>query len=121
MSIITDTELASYLERAVTPALTMKVDLANDLVLELPYATPLAEPYSARVRAITLEVAARAVRNPNGASSETVDDYTYRLPSETRQAGVYLTDAERAELLALGGVSRGTSYTIAMTSPLDVP
>ena len=121
MPIINDTDLASYLEREVTTNLTLKANLANDIVEELPYGTPLAEPYPARVRAITLEVAARAVRNPEGYSSETVDDYTYRRDAATRQAGVYLTDAERAELLGYGRTKpRGSFYTVGLASPLDI-
>lgn len=122
MPIITDTELASYLEREVTPNLTLKANLANDIVEELPYSTPLTEPYPARVRAITLEVAARAVRNPNGYASESGDDYAYRRDPETRQAGVYLTDSERAELLGFGVTKpRGSFYTVGLASPLDIP
>jgi hypothetical protein len=50
-----------------------------------------------------------------------VDDYTYRRDADTRQAGVYLTDAERAELLTLAGKGQRTFYTVGLTSPLDVP
>ena len=121
MSIISDFDLASYLDVEITPSLSLKVDLANGLVSELPYATPLAATPPTRVKTITLEVAARAVRNPNGYSSETVDDYTYRLPTESRAAGVYLTPAERAELLTIGGASSDTFYTVATVSPADLP
>lgn len=114
MAIITDAELASYLEVSVTPSLTLKVQLANDLVEGLPYATPLPSPVPARVRAITFEVAARAVRNANGYSSETIDDYTYRRDPATRSAGVYLTADEHAELLGFGGSSDRGAYTVSL-------
>lgn len=35
----------------------------------------------------TMAVAAK-VSNPTGASSETIDDYTYRLPAETRRVTI---------------------------------
>lgn len=72
------------------------VELANGLVTE--HSGSL-DPEPARVQAIRLEVAARAVRNPEGLTSETVDSYTWR--AEPGRAGVYLTDAERGELVAI--------------------
>lgn len=57
----------------------------------------------------TMAVAAK-VSNPTGASSETVDDYTYRLPTETRR--VTILD----EWWAL--LSPATSsYTISLAGP----
>lgn len=52
-------------------------------------------------KAVGLEVAARAYRNTEGYSMESVDDYTYRRDSSTRMAGVYLTEAERSQLQRL--------------------
>lgn len=72
------------------------VELANGLVAE--HSGSL-DPEPARVQAIRLEVAARAVRNPEGLTSETVDSYTWR--AEPARAGVYLTGVERGELVAL--------------------
>lgn len=100
MDIIDVTDLASYLDDETalnSDRVQLLVGLANDLVSD-NYAGTDVDNIPARVRAITLEVAARAHRNPNGYSSETVDDYTYRRDSETRQAGIYLTDAELADL-----------------------
>lgn len=74
------------------------VSLANGLVEEV---TGVLDPEPSRVQTIRLEVAARAVRNPEGFSSETIDTYTWR--AEARRAGVYLTEAERNELVSLSG------------------
>lgn len=99
MDIIDVGELALYLRDSAVEAddsASLIVELANGLVSSV-LTDPLREP-SPRVRTITLEVAARAYRNPDGYSSETVDDYTYRLPEEARRAGVYLTPTEATEL-----------------------
>lgn len=103
--IITTEELAAYLQDStITDDVAgLVVDLANEIVTDVVGAQD--DPYPARVRAITFEVAARAFRNPEGYSSETIDDYTYRRDAETRRAGVYLTETERAEL---GGSPVGT-------------
>lgn len=119
--IISADELASYLR---DPSLTddssfvFIADLAETLVRDL---TGDVTTLPIRVKAITLEVAARAWRNPNGYSSETVDDYTYRRDPNTRQAGVYLTDDERGEILQLVGMTGGTAYSVGVPSPIDVP
>jgi hypothetical protein len=110
-TIITAPDLQGYL-REPTADVTLLVDLANGVVSETLGTVP--SPIPTRLRAITLEVAARAYRNPAGYASETVDDYTYRLPSETRKAGVYLTAAERAELLDTFGPSLAAAYTVPL-------
>ena len=105
MDIILADELASYLrDDSLTGAdLDLIVELANGVVSDA--LGPQAADYepSARVRAITLEIAARAYRNPQGYSSETIDDYTYRRDADTRQAGVYLTASELDELQLSAG------------------
>lgn len=120
-SIISTSDLASYLETTATPAFDLKVELANGIVSELPYSDGVPSPVPMRMKAITLEVAARGIRNSEGYSSETIDDYTYRRAEGTREAGVYLTPAEREELLGFGSTRpRGSFYTVGMVSPLDV-
>jgi hypothetical protein len=116
-NIITTTDLASYLRETAldTAAATLYVDLANGIVSEVLPDVVLPAP--ARVRAITLEVAARAYRNPNGYSSETIDDYTYRRDAETRQAGVYLTTSEREELHDFSGAAMTGAYSVDLGTP----
>lgn len=111
-------DLAAYLRDAGAPGdvLFQLADLANGVVSDT---TGALDPVPTRVKAITLEVAARAYRNPQGFSSESVDDYTYRRDSATRQAGVYLTAAESSELLTLAGKRRQTAYSISMSHPWD--
>lgn len=98
---VTIDELLVYLREAdpspeMVAALEQILDIANGLVDEVT--VPL-DPEPARVRAIRLEVAARAWRNPEGHQSSAIDDYQWA--GGTGRGGVHLTDAERAELRAL--------------------
>lgn len=100
-TIITTSDLASYLrDDSATASADLLVGLANDLVTEIVGAD-IATAAPVVVRTTTLEVAARAWRNPNGYSSERIDDYGYSRPAETRRAGIYLTADEKAELQGL--------------------
>src|SRR5690554_8051834 len=65
-----------------------------------------------QVRTITLEVAARRWRNPEGYTSETDGDYTYRM--DDAQASLYLTDIER-EMLAVYRRPRSGLWTLPTT------
>lgn len=119
MPIITTAELASYLRTTEASEMALVVELAEGIVSEVW--TAGTSPAPARVRAITLEVAARAWRNPEGYSSETVDDYTYRRDADTRAAGIYLTDAERAALLGLNGTGYASAFSMPVYMPQDIP
>lgn len=116
MDVITITDLASYLREANLDeaAAALYVELASGLVTDVT--GDLTEPYPARVRAITLEVAARAYRNPEGATSETIDDYTFRRDGETASGGVYLTAAESSSLARLSGGRPSVRSTKLVTS-----
>lgn len=115
MSIIVDDDLTSYL-RQPDADVTLWVELANGIVSDV---VGTLDPVPTRVKAVTLEVAARAYRNPNGYSSETIDDYTYRRDVDTRQAGVYLTAAEASELAGFSGVIANGVYSVPLGG-LDV-
>lgn len=65
-----------------------------------------------QVRTIVLEVAARRWRNPEGYTSETDGDYTYRQEAET--ASLYLLDAER-DILARLRRPRSGLWTLPTT------
>lgn len=120
MSVITVVDLASYLQdqTIIDMSNQLVVDLANGLVEDV-LDGDLTPPYPARVTAITLEVAARSFRNPNGYSSETIDDYTYRRDPETRRAGVYLTGAETSELrrIATPAATGGRAFSLSGLDP----
>lgn len=108
--LFTDDELASYpgVEGDPTPA---TVELLRDIA-EAKIFRVIPEEQAvnnAEVKGIALEVVARALRNTNGYSSETVDDYTYRRASGTGAAGVYLTGDEKA---TLAGIRTGASARV---------
>lgn len=121
MSIIEPPDLTSYL-RVADPdqgVVDLLTELANGIVSELP--ATFTNPVPTRVKAITLEVAARAYYNPEGLSYERGDDYGYGRATDTRNAGVYLTESERAELLGLGiTAGYGSFLSVPIVSPLDV-
>jgi hypothetical protein len=101
MALFTLVELASYLpETASNPTRAL---LLSDLTAAVVYAeVPQAVADASLVaKAVGLEVAARAYRNSEGFSMESVDDYTYRRDASTRAAGVYLTGDEKARLQQL--------------------
>lgn len=121
MSIITPDDLASYLRGTAEEdwsTVELLTELANGIIEELPVV--FADPAPTRVRAITLEVAARAFRNPEGYSYERGDDYGYGRSADTREAGVYLTESERAQLLGLGTVAGDGFLSVPIVSPIDV-
>ncbi len=94
MALVTLTDLAAYLRVSLAdldePAAVLLNDLAAGLFVEL--VGPMPVPLPAQVRASALEVVARAYRNPEGYTSETVGEYTYRRGQAG--SGVYLTPAE---------------------------
>lgn len=55
------------------------------------------------VRTITLRCAERAIRNPEGFSSESAGDYSYQRNGATGEGGIYLTERELKILLRAGG------------------
>jgi hypothetical protein len=107
---ITRPNLASY------PGVTIKNTGAADLVVQLTnglitdvIGTP--DPVPTKAIAVAYEVAARALRNPDGVESVTtgVDDWkkTIRYANaDSLRAGVYLTDDEVAALRGKKGVKR---------------
>lgn len=100
--IITGPQLASYPGSGSPTAADARTyaELVNGLINEA-WRTPV-EPVPAWVRAIALEVGARAARNPKGLQSWTrsIDDgsRTERLAESGARAGIYLTDDEAARL-----------------------
>jgi hypothetical protein len=102
ISIINGPMLASYPGAGQPTASDARTyaDLVNGVITEA-WRNP-ETPVPVWVKAMALEVGARAARNPKGLASWTrsVDDAsrTERLPDAAARAGIYLTDDERARL-----------------------
>ncbi len=103
---IQEADLAAYLRTTITDGQAdLFIELANGIVTDV---VGNLDPVPAQVRALTLEVAARAWRNPDGYSSISteIDDFTKTVRREgdaLTAPGVYLTDAETDLLLGLLG------------------
>jgi len=112
MPYFTPAELAAYLRLPSADELdTARAELlgalAGGLIAPIIVSVP-ALATDVRVKGIALEVVARAYRNPEGYVEESLDDWRGKLPEAAARAGVYLTNAERAELreLTLPGAGR---------------
>lgn len=112
-------DLVSYLpDSASNPA---RAELIAELTEAVVYAEvpSVVADASLVAKAVGLEVAARAYRNAEGYSFESVDDYSYRRDSGTRAAGVYLTGDERAQLQKLTATPRARVRSVKLRrSPL---
>lgn len=112
-------ELFAYLPD--TAANEERATLLRDLTLGVIYAVvpPALADQSLVAKAIGLEVAARAFRNADGYTSESVDDYTYRRGTKTGDAGVYLTGEERTQLLAMTETPRARVRSVRLRSAVQ--
>lgn len=88
------TEFAAYVQSDVDTATST---LLRSLVVGLIDEIGTFDPYPVSVKAVALEAAARAYRNPDGLTSETIDDWTGRREAAS---GVYLTESEQATIRA---------------------
>lgn len=114
MALYTLDEFASYVQSDVDTATGL---LLRDLVTGLVDSLGSSDPYPAAVKAVGLEAAARAYRNPSGLTSETIDDYTGRREAA---AGVYLTSEEVAAVTATLPATVTTSGAFSI-SPYGEP
>lgn len=97
-------DFAAYLQAdsVNVDTVTLLADLAEGLIVDEIGA--VANPVPSGVLAIALEATARAYRNPEGLTSEAIEDY--RRGRDTSTLGVYLTGAEVGRLhVAIGGVA----------------
>lgn len=83
-------QVGAWLEDAETLILARIPDLAM-LVSE-------GAPPASVVAMIEANAVVRKVRNPEGYTSETIDDYTYRRGEDSRRGELFLTDDEWALL-----------------------
>lgn len=114
--LITDAELATICQLEAIPAArqafaTMVIDLSSDLIRDTakhPEWVAADVPFKAKL--ITLLVAKRSFQNPNNIVAEgSIGPLGGDRYADMHAMGLYLTDAERAELLSLRG--DGTAAT----------
>jgi hypothetical protein len=109
--LATPTELAVYLQSPQASATDDSTDMPSDTAtLLLTLASGLVtdilgvrDSYPTRAKAVVLEAAARAYRNPDGHSSRGIDDWQEGFESSLAGGSVYLTKAESAEIRYLVG------------------
>lgn len=107
MAIYTAEEFASYVQSDVDTATALLLrDLVTGLIDEL---ADFDGTYPATVKAIALTAAARAYTNPQGLTSETIGEYSYR---RTGGSGVYLTAEEKSAISAAGGVEASGIFAV---------
>jgi hypothetical protein len=102
VALFDEDDLAAYLQ--VSSVNSDTFDLLAELVegeieSETGDVDDLTTAQALRAKAIGLEVAARAYRNPGGFTTEAIDDW--RGSRDAGALGVYLTAAERARLRQL--------------------
>jgi len=93
------TELASALQVDLDTATAnlLLLDLAQGLITEL---IGEQDPWPKTAKSIALTAAARAYRNPEGVRQDTTGGTTAIYNDPLYRMGVYLSDAEKADLLA---------------------
>ena len=92
MTIASISELSLYLQQEVdSQTAQLLLELTDGVIVGRIGA--VAVPPPAGVKAVALEVAARAYRNPARLTSETIDDYTWRVDN-AGDAGVFVLEDE---------------------------
>jgi len=77
---------------------------------DLAAAIELGMPTMATLVMVESNAVIRKIRNPEGYTSETIDDYTYRYNEQVRRGDIFLTDEEWALLRpAVSGGAFSTS------------
>ena len=66
---------------------------------DLPALITAGAPTVATVVRVEANAVIRKIRNPEGYTSETIDDYTYRYNEQVRRGDIFITDEEWALLL----------------------
>jgi len=98
------------------------LDDAEALILaripNLPDRVAAGSPTVATLVMIESNAVIRKIRNPEGYTSETIDDYTYRYNEQVRRGDIFLTDDEWG--LLTPGVATG-AFSARPTFVPDVP
>lgn len=112
--LFTQDELASYLPDAASDP--DRAELLSELAMAVVYSEVPEETADSSLvaKGVALEVTARAFRNVEGFTMESVDDYTYRRPAQAQTAGVYLTPEERAALQKLNPAPRARARSVKL-------
>lgn len=99
MALYTLTEFASYVQSDVDTATALLLrDLVTGLIEAVDGNDYTTAAPSAAAKAVALEAAARGYLNPQGYTSETIGEYTYRREGEAAERGIFLTAAEVGRL-----------------------
>lgn len=90
-------QFSSRFERTLTTAeLSRAGVLLDDASAVIRVQVPnMADPPPETVVGVVCAMVARAIRNPEGKRSETIDDYSYTRDNAVSVGEVYLTDDER--------------------------
>lgn len=81
--------------------------------LAIERAELVVRPVPYRARPVVLEIASRALQNPQAVTQETVGPFSRSF----REPGVYVTDRERALLLALAPGCTSGAFTVRPGRP----
>ncbi len=73
--------------------------LIRSRIPDLPGLVAAGAPTVATLVMVESNAVIRKIRNPEGYTSETIDDYTYRYNEQVRRGDIFLTDDEWALLL----------------------
>lgn len=103
-----ETELGRTLSETEAAQVSVWLDRAERQIVKR--LGPIAALDQGTVQDVETMAVAAKVSNPTGAASETIDDYTYRLPTETRR--VTILDEWWALLSPNSSV-----YTISLAGP----
>jgi hypothetical protein len=94
---------AARVEKVLSIASDLVRDESGKSWLDPDDPSKLVDPLPGIVRIITLRCAERAVRNPEGYSSESAGDYSYQRGGSSGEGGLFLTEREIARLRRVGG------------------
>lgn len=119
MAVATVQDVATSLGRPITDSLEVAQvnQWLGDAELQIRLRFPDLSALDQEVLAfVEREAVVARLRNPDGYQYESIDDYRYGLPNESRR--ITITDEWWA---MLSPVVRGSFYTVQLSNPLDIP
>ena len=118
MAVATLDDVATSLGRPITETteVAQVAQWLGDAEMQIRLRFPDLSALDQQVLAyVEREAVVSRLRNPDGYQYESIDDYRYGLPAESRR--ITITDEWWA---MLAPTSRGSFYTVQMSSPLDI-